>query len=43
MDYWVNAMDGRPFFMVTQDVDQGLAQTLEQSLLPQLLAAGLAP
>lgn len=38
MDYWVNAMDGRPFFMVTQDVDQGLAQTLEQDLLPQLLA-----
>ena len=38
MDYWVNAMDGRPFFMVTQDVDQGLAQTLEQNLLPQLLA-----
>ena len=38
MDYWVNAMDGRPFFMVTQEVDQGLAQTIEQNLLPQLLA-----
>ena len=38
MDYWVNAMDGRPFFMVTQDVDQGLAQTIEQDLLPRLLA-----
>ena len=36
-DYWVNAMDGQPFFAVTQAADPGLLQTLEQHIVPQLL------
>jgi hypothetical protein len=37
-DYWVNAMDGQPFFAVTQAVDPGLLQTLEEQIVPRLLA-----
>lgn len=37
-DYWVNAMDGQPFFAVTQAADPGLLQTLEEQILPRLLA-----
>jgi prepilin-type processing-associated H-X9-DG protein len=37
-DYWVNAMDGQPFFVVTQAVDPGLLQVLEEQILPRLLA-----
>ncbi len=29
-DYWVNAMDGQPFFMVNQPVDPGLLTVLEE-------------
>lgn len=36
-DYWVNAMDGQPFFTVTQAADPGLLQTLESQILPRLL------
>jgi hypothetical protein len=36
-DYWVNAMDGQPFFAVTQAADPGLLQTLEQHIVPKLL------
>ena len=36
-DYWVNAMDGAPFFAVSQSADPGLIQTLESKILPQLL------
>jgi hypothetical protein len=36
-DYWVNAMDGQPFFAVTQAADPGLLQTLEKHIVPQLL------
>jgi len=36
-DYWVNAMDGRPFFCVTQAVDPGMAQMLREELAPRLL------
>jgi hypothetical protein len=36
-DYWVNAMDGRPFFVVTQAVDPGLIQVLEAEIVPRLL------
>ena len=36
-DYWVNAMDGQPFFAVTQAADPGLLQTLEQQIVPRLL------
>jgi hypothetical protein len=36
-DYWVNAMDGQPFFVVHQAVDPGLIQVIEQEILPRLL------
>ena len=35
-DYWINAMDGQPFFYVNQDVDPGLIATLRQNLVPFL-------
>ena len=35
-DYWVNAMDGQPFFVVNQAVDPGLIQVIEQEIVPQL-------
>jgi hypothetical protein len=35
-DYWVNAMDGKPFFVVNQAVDPGLLQTLEHDIVPRL-------
>jgi len=37
-DYWVNAMDGQPFFVVTQAVDPGMLSVLRQSILPRLKA-----
>src|SRR5438552_712125 len=37
-DYWVIAMDGQPFFVVTQPVDPGLIQVLEEKIVPRLLA-----
>lgn len=36
VDYWVNAMDGQPFFVVHQDVDPGLVNVLENQILPRL-------
>lgn len=36
-DYWVNALDGQPFFVVHQAVDPGLIQVIEQDILPRLL------
>ena len=35
-DYWVNAMDGQPFFLVNQAVDPGLLQVLEHEIVPRL-------
>ena len=35
-DYWVNAMDGRPFFVVHQPVDPGLLKVLEDEIVPRL-------
>jgi Transposase protein len=35
-DYWVNAMDGQPFFAITQAVDPGLLSVLRQSIIPRL-------
>ncbi|MBT5269403.1 MAG: hypothetical protein HOL70_08160 [Candidatus Marinimicrobia bacterium] len=35
-DYWVNAMDGQPFFVVTKEVDPGLLKVLEEDIVPQL-------
>lgn len=36
-DYWVNAMDGQPFFLVNKAVDPGLIKTLEADIVPRLL------
>jgi len=36
-DYWVNAMNGAPFFCVTKAIDPGLQKTLEEEILPRLL------
>jgi hypothetical protein len=36
-DYWVNAMDGQPFFVVTQAVDPGLRKMLEEQIVPRLV------
>ena len=35
-DYWVNAMDGQPFFMVNKAVDPGLLTVLEKDIIPRL-------
>jgi len=37
-DYWVNAMDGRPFFVVSRAVDPGLLSVLREDIVPRLLA-----
>ena len=36
-DYWVNAMDGQPFFCITKAVDPGLIKTMEEDIIPRLL------
>jgi len=36
-DYWVNALDGAPFFCVTKAIDPGLQKTLEEDIVPRLL------
>ena len=36
VDYWVNAMDGQPFFMVNKAVDPGLLRVLEDEIVPRL-------
>jgi hypothetical protein len=33
-DYWVNAMDGRPFCVITKTVDPGLLQVLKRRYRP---------
>lgn len=35
-DYWVNAMDGKPFMVLYQAVDPGLINTLEHEIVPRL-------
>ncbi|MEY2843696.1 MAG: hypothetical protein RI920_1733 [Pseudomonadota bacterium] len=37
-DYWINAMDGQPFFCVNQPVDHGLVAALREDLAPWLEA-----
>jgi len=37
-DYWVNAMDGQPFFVVTKAIDPGLLRVLEEEIVPRLEA-----
>jgi hypothetical protein len=36
-DYWVNALDGQPFFCVTKPIDPGLQKTIRDDLVPRLL------
>jgi hypothetical protein len=38
LDYWVNAMDGQPFFVLTQDLNERLVQTLQEEIVPRLKA-----
>jgi hypothetical protein len=38
LDYWVNAMDGQPFFVVTQELNERLVQTLKEQIVPRLKA-----
>lgn len=35
-DYWVNALGGAPFFVVTREVDSGLINVLENEIVPWL-------
>ncbi len=35
-DYWVNAMDGQPFFVINQVVDPGLIKVIENDIVPRL-------
>jgi hypothetical protein len=35
-DYWVNAMDGQPFFVINQAVDPGLIKVIEHDIAPRL-------
>ena len=35
-DYWVNAMNGNPFFLIPKDVDPGLLSVLENEIVPRL-------
>jgi prepilin-type processing-associated H-X9-DG protein len=36
VDYWVNAMDGKPFFRINQTVDPGLLTVLRDEIIPLL-------
>ncbi len=38
VDYWVNALDGQPFFYVNKEVDHGLVQAMRGEILPWLKA-----
>ena len=35
-DYWVNGLDGLPFFKINQAVDPGLVRVLEEQIVPEL-------
>jgi len=35
-DFWINALDGRPFFLVTKEVDPGLVSVLRSEVVPWL-------
>ena len=38
VDYWINALDGQPFFYSNKEVDHGLVQGLREELAPWLEA-----
>jgi hypothetical protein len=35
-DYWINAMDGQPFFKINKAIDPGLIKTLKEEIVPSL-------
>jgi hypothetical protein len=35
-DYWVNALDGQPFFYINKAIDPGLLQVIEKAIVPQI-------
>lgn len=35
-DYWVNAMDGQPFFVINKAIDGGMIKIIENDILPRL-------
>ena len=37
VDFWVNAMDGQPFFVVNKAVDPGLISVIEEDIVPRLM------
>lgn len=37
VDYWVNAMDGQPFFLLNQPVDPGMLHVLSKDIIPRLI------
>lgn len=37
VDYWINAMNGEPFFFVHKDVSSGLINALNNDIIPRLL------
>ncbi len=36
-DYWINALDTQPFFVVTKTIDPGLIKVLKDDIVPRLL------
>ena len=36
VDYWVNAMDGKPFFRINRAIDPGLVSVLRDEIVPAL-------
>ncbi|MCP4054783.1 MAG: hypothetical protein GY739_17415 [Mesoflavibacter sp.] len=36
VDYWVNAMDGQPFFFINKEIDPGLIKVLQEEIVPRL-------
>ena len=37
VDFWVNAMDGQPFFAINKVVDPGLVKVIEEDIVPRLM------
>ena len=37
MDFWVNASDGSPYFYITADVNEKMAEMLTDEIIPQLI------
>jgi hypothetical protein len=37
LDYWINSMDGQPFFSVPKDISPGLIDVLELEIVPRLI------